>query len=529
MARGRRELIAATGAAALARPGFAQPAASRVLRFVPQTDLSSLDPVWTTSNVSRNHGYMVWDTLYGSDSNFVPRAQMAEGHIEEDGGRIVTITLRAGLKFHDGETVRARDCVASLNRWMRRHPMGQALADGYLDALTALDDRRLQFRLRRPFPQLIPSLALPSSPVAFIMPERLANTDPFQQIREAVGSGPYRFLHNEQRAGTFVSYERFRDYAPTPVAGSGLTAGPKIAHFDRIEWHVIPDAATSANALITGEMDWLEQMPPEIVELLRRQRALAVDFMDTLVFPCSLRMNHAQPPFNNPAIRRALLPAIQQQDFVTAIVGPFPDRYHVGGGFFTPDTPLANDETLEPLRTPRDLNLAKRLLREAGYNGEPVRLIGTTDIVSTTAMAQVAIDLFRRLEMNLDIALSDWGGLVQRRTNRGPVAQGGWSVSCFANSGMDFVIPGTHNSIRADGRSATPGWPESTELEAARLAWFDAPDLAAQQAVARQIQRLAMRDLPYIPLGGYRSMTAHKRVLADRVKGFAIFWNIRRT
>lgn len=525
----RRDVLAGGAAAMLARPAFAQPASARLLKFVPQTDLSTLDPVWTTSNVTRNHGYMVWDTLYGADANFVPRAQMAEGHTEEDGGKLVTITLRAGLKFHDGEMVRARDCVASLNRWMRRNPMGQVLLDSYLDELSAADDCRIRFRLKKPFPQLIPALALPSSPVAFIMPERLANTDPFQQVREAVGSGPYRFNASEQRVGAFVSYERNRDYSPTPVAGSGFTAGPKLAHFDRIEWHVIPDPATAANALITGEMDWFEQMPPEIVDLLRRQRALVVDFMDNLVFPCSLRMNHAQPPFNNPAVRRALLPAINQQDFVTAIVGPYPDRYHVGGGFFTPDTPLANDEALAPLTGPRDINLAKRLLREAGYNGEPIRLLGTTDIISTSAMAQVAIDLFRRLEVNLDIALSDWGGLVQRRTNRGPVAQGGWSVACFANSGMDFVIPGTHNSLRADGRSATPGWPESPELEAARLSWFDAPDLAAQQRAAREIQRLAMRDLPYIPLGGYRSMTAHKRVLADRVKGFAIFWGIRRT
>ena len=526
----RRHLLAAGGTAALpSRPSFAQPASARVLKFVPQADLSSLDPVWTTSNVTRNHGYMVWDTLYGADSNFVPRAQMAEGHVEEDGGKIVTITLRAGLKFHDGETVRARDCVASLNRWMRRNPMGQVLLDSYLDELSAVDDRRIRFRLKRPFPQLIPALALPSAPVALMMPERIASTDPFQQIREAVGSGPYRFNASEQRSGAFASYERFRDYSPTPVAGSGFTAGPKIAHFDRIEWHVIPDPATAANALITGEIDWFEQMPPEIVELLRRQRTLAVDFMDNLVFPCSLRLNHAQPPFDNPAIRRALLPAINQQDFVTAIVGPFPDRYHVGSGFFTPDTPLANDEALGPLNGPRDLNLTKRLLREAGYNGEPIRLLGTTDIISTSAMAQVAIDLFRRLEVNLDVALSDWGGLVQRRTNRGPVAQGGWSAVCFANSGMDFVIPGTHNSLRADGRSATPGWPVSPELEAARLSWFDAPDLATQQRGAREIQRLAMRDLPYIPLGGYRSMTAYKRALADRVKGFAIFWGIRRT
>ncbi len=520
----RRSLLAA--GAALSLPAAAQPA--RVMKFVPQTDLTTLDPIWTISNVARNHGYMVWDTLYGTDAQYRIRPQMAEGHTEEDDGRRVTVTLRAGLKFHDGEAVRAQDAVASIKRWARRSPTGQVLLT-YLDEIGAADDRRIVFRLKRRFPQLIGALGLPSSPVCFIMPERLANTDPFQPVREAVGSGPYRFMHSELRSGSFAAWERYAGYSPTPDNATGLTAGPKLVHFDRIEWHTIPDAATASAALMSGEIDWFEQMPPEVSTQLERQRQLVVDVMDTLVFPCSMRMNHLQPPFDNPAIRRALLGAINQEDFMTAIVGPTPARFATDVGFFTPGTPLANDEALAPLKGPRSFEASKRALREAGYNGEPIRLLGTTDIISTSAMAQVAIDFFRKLDVNLDIALSDWGALVQRRNNRGPVAQGGWSVSCFANSGMDFVNPGTHNSLRSDGNAATPGWPSSPALEALRMQFFDAPELPQQQAIARDIQRVAMQDLPYIPLGGYRSLTAHKRSLVDRVKGFAIFWGIKRT
>ena len=520
----RRSMLAA--GAALALPAKAQPA--RLMKFVPQTDLTTLDPIWTISNVARNHGYMVWDTLYGTDAQYNIRPQMAEGHTEEEDGRRVTVTLRPGLKFHDGEAVRARDAVASLQRWARRSPTGQVLLT-YLDELSAPDDRRIVFRLKRRFPQLIGALGLPSSPVAFIMPERLANHDPFKPIPEAIGSGPFRFMHAEQRSGSFAAWERFAGYSPTPDNGVGLTAGPKLAHFDRVEWHTIPDAATASAALMSGEVDWFEQMPPEVSTLLERQRQLVVELMDTLVFPCSLRMNHLQPPFDNPAIRRALLAAVNQEDFMTAIVGPTPTRFATNVGFFTPGTPLANDTALAPLTGPRSIEQAKRDLRAAGYNGEPIRLLGTTDIISTSAMAQVAIDLFRKLGVNLDVALSDWGALVQRRNNRGPVAQGGWSVSCFANSGMDFINPGTHNSLRSDGNAATPGWPSIPALEQLRMQFFDAPELAQQQEIARQIQAVAMQELPYIPLGGYRSLTAHKRNLADRVKGFAIFWGIKRT
>ncbi|MBK1657601.1 ABC transporter substrate-binding protein [Paracraurococcus ruber] len=521
----RRSLLAA-GAALLAAPAFSQ-AQSRVLRFVPQADLGGLDPIAISSNVIRNHGYMVYDTLYGVDHQFRPHPQMAAGHLEEEDGRSVTITLREGLKFHDGERVRAEDCVVSLRRWMRRSPMGQVLA-ARTEELAALDDRRFRFRLKSRFPLLIDALAVPSNPQPFIMPARIAATDPFQQIRDPTGSGPFRFVTSEFRQGARAVWERNADYVPTQAGGSGLTAGPKVVHFDRVEWSIIPDAGTAAAALTAGEVDWFEQMPAEIQQLLGRNRTLLLEPIDPLPLPGQFRFNHRQPPFDNPAIRRAFLHAISQEDFMTAIVGPDPAKYVTGVGFFTPGSPYASDEALAPLQGPRSIERAKQALREAGYRGETIRLLGTTDIVSTTAQAQVAADLLRRLEVNADIVLTDWGTVAQRRMNRGPLEQGGWSCACFATSGMDFINPITHLQLRSDGESAAPGWPDLPAVERLRAEWLEAPDLAAQQAIARRIQAAAMEGLPYIPTGAYYSITAHRRTLVDRVKGFAIFWGIRR-
>ena len=526
----RRSLLAAAGgavAAPLASPAFAQAPGARVLRFVPQADLGGLDPVAISSNVIRNHGYMVYDTLYGVDHAFRPHPQMAEGHLIEDEGRRVTITLRPGLKFHDGEPVRAEDCVVSLRRWMRRSPMGQALA-ARLDVVEALDDRRFVFRLKSRFPLLIDALAVPANPQAFIMPARIAATDPFQQIRDPTGSGPFRFVMEEFRQGSRAIWARNPDYSPTPAGGAGLTAGPKLAHFDRIEWNIIPDAGTAAAALLNNEVDWFEQMGPEIQTLLGRNRAIALDPIDPLPLPGQFRFNHRQPPFDNPAIRRAFLHCLSQEDFMTAIVGTDPAKIETGVGFFTPRGPMANDEGLAPLLGPRSIPRARQALKEAGYNGELIRLLGTTDINSTTAQAQVAADMLRRLDVNLDVVLTDWGTVAQRRMNRGPLDQGGWSVACFASSGMDFINPVTHAQLRSDGAAAAPGWPDLPEVERLRAAWLDAPDLAAQQALARRIQAVAMEGLPYIPTGAYYSITAHRRNLVDRVKGFAIFWGIRR-
>ncbi len=524
----RRDLFKVAAASSLPFAAIAQPAQNRVLKMVPQANLTSLDPIWTTANITRNHGYMVFDTLYGMDAEFRPQPQMAAGHLVENGGLSVTITLRDGLRFHDGEAVRAIDCTTSIGRWMKRSPSGQKL-ETFVDALEALDDKRLRFRLKQPFPLLFTALAQVSNSPPFIMPERLARTDPFQQVREVMGSGPYRFIASEFNSGSLVAYARNAAYVPTPNGPTSLTAGPKIVHFDRVELNIIVDAATAAAALQTGEVDWYEQPPPEIQNLLRRNRNVRIDAIDPLPLTGVLRFNHLHAPFNDKKLRQALLPAIDQSDFMSAIVGPDPSLYRTGVGMFTPGTPLANDAGLAPLMGPRSIDRAKALLREAGYTNQPMRLIGPTDILAPSAMTQVGADLMKRVGMNVDAAFSDWGTVVQRRTSREPVSAGGWSMLFTSFSSFDFVDPSAHFPLRGNGLNSWPGWPTMPRLEELRDAWFLAPDLAAQQAIARDLQTVAMDELPYIPVGSYTSLTALRSNLADRVSGLALFWGIRRT
>jgi len=527
----RRSLLkASAGAGALAalpRFSVAQPAGARVLRFVPHANLAVLDPIWTTAYISRNHGLMVYDTLFGFDADFRPQPQMAEGVALENDGKLATVTLRSGLKFHDGEPVLAKDAVASLKRWMKRNPMGQRL-ESLTDELVALDDRRLRFRLKQTFPMLVPALGSIAAPIPFIMPERLANTDAFQQVREVVGSGPYRFKADEFNSGSMVVYERFADYQPTPAAGNGLLAGPKIANFDRVEWHIITDAATAAGALQAGEIDWYEQPPPEIQELLRRNRQIKVEPIDTLPLLGIMRFNHLYPPFNDKKIRQAILPAVSQQDNMVAIVGTDSDLYRTGVGVFTPGTPLANDAGLEPLTGPRSIDRAKQLLKEAGYTDQMIRQLGPTDILAPSAMAQVTADMFRRLEVNLDLVLTDWGTVVQRRASREPLDKGGWSVFCTAFNAYDFVDPAGHFPLRGNGQNAWFGWPSVPRLEELRNAWFEAPDLEAQKKIAREMQTVAIDEVVYVPLGAYLSITAMRNNLQNRVSGPPIFWDIKR-
>jgi len=523
----RRSFMAGAGAAAaaLARPSIAQPVP--VLKSVPQANLTSIDPIWTTANITRNYGHMVYDTLYGIDQGFAAQPQMAAGHVVEDDGKRVTITLREGLLFHDGEPVRAADAAQSIRRWTARTPYGLKLKE-VLDEVSAADDRRIVFRLKKPFPMLFQGLGQVSS-ACFIMPERVAQTDAFKQIDDPTGSGPFVFIKSEYNTGSRMAFARNTKYVPVPGGEPSLIAGPKRVFFERVEWLIIPDAATAAAALQRGEIDWFEQPPPEIQELLARNRDIAIELIDKLPLGAVMRLNHLHPPFNDKKMRQALLPAIDQADYMSAVVGTDPANYRAGVGVFTPDTPMFNDAGMEALTAPRSMERARALLKEAGYTNQPMRLIGPTDILAPTALTQVAADMFRRLGMNMDFALSDWGTVIQRRTSREPLDKGGWSVLCTASSSFDQADPAAHSMIRGNGLAGWPGWPTIPALEDLRNAWFDAPTLEQQKAIAAEIQRTALDEVSYIPLGCYYGKTALRKNLTGRVPGLMLSWNLRRT
>ena len=371
----RRTLLTTASAAAasyaqavLPRPALAQGAAARTLRFVPQANLTSPDPIWTTATVTRNHAYLVWDTLYGLNTDQQPSPQMCAGHELSDDQLTWRFTLRDGLAFHDGEPVRASDCVASITRWSKRDAFGQIL-DARLAGLRALDDRRFELRLIKAFPLLPFALA---GNGCFVMPERIARTDPFKQIEEIVGSGPFRFVRNEWISGSRAVYARFPGYQPRQEPPS-FTAGGKVARIERVEWIIMPDPATAAAALQAGEIDWIEQPLIDLLPLLRHNADIRVETNDPYGVIGVIVFNHLQPPFDNVKLRRALLPAVDQSVFVSAVMGSESGTAKTGVGVFTVGSPLANTEGLEVLTGPRDIDLARRLVKDFRLQGGTCR------------------------------------------------------------------------------------------------------------------------------------------------------------
>jgi peptide/nickel transport system substrate-binding protein len=525
---GRRNLLIGGGAALaasgpLARPALAQGA--RVLKYVPQANLANPDPIWTSATIAHIHGHMVWEMLYGVDDNLVPRPQMLAGHELSPDSLTWRLTLRDGLKFHDGEPVRSADCIASIARWARRNGFGQQIML-QMGEMKVVDDKRFDIRLTKPFPQLPYALG---AAACFIMPERIAKTDAFTQIPDYVGSGPFRFLRNEWVAGASAAYERFADYVPRQEPPS-FWAGGKVVHFDRIEWQVMPDPATAAAALQRGEVDWVEQPIFDLVPMLRKSPGVNVAAMDRLGNLAMIAFNHLHPPFDNVKLRRALLPAVSQEDFVQAVVGEQQDLGAVGVGAFTPNTPCANSAGMEILTGKRDVALAKKLVAESGYNGEPVLLMSPSDQPALATMAQVTEALFKSVGINVQFASMDWGTLVQRRASKEPVAKGGWNVFCTTWAGLSVSNPGSHTPLRGNGGAAWFGWPTDPKMEQLRDAWFQAPDEAAQKKLCEEMQLRVFENVPFIPVGQWFYPTAYRSNLTGMVRASSpLFWGVRRS
>jgi peptide/nickel transport system substrate-binding protein len=523
----RRRSFLAAAAALPAAPALAQPARARVLRFVPQANLTSLDPIWTTAAVTENHGWHIFDTLYGMTDDLRVQPQMAEGHTVSDDGRTWTIRLREGLRFHDGEPVRAQDCAPSLARWARRDTFGQSLG-AVVDAWEAADDRTIRIRLKSRFPLLLQALAKPAAVVPFMMPERMARTDPFQQNTEMVGSGPYRFLRDEFVSGSRVAYARFDGYVPRQEAAS-RTAGGKVANFDRVEWTIMPDSATAAAALQAGEIDWWEQINADLAPRLRRARGVEVAVLNTLGYIGVCRFNALHPPFNNPAIRRALLGAITQEDFLRGVTGNDPAAFRQCLSMWPCGTTYESTTGNTAMQGPRNLDAVRAAIRAAGYNGERVVIINPTDFPTIGPFGQVMADLLRRLGMNVDLVETDWGSVVQRRASREPPERGGWSIFHTWWPGVSIINPAVNATLRGQGERGWFGWYENPRVEEAAAQWLLAETEAEQKRLAEVIQRESFENAPILPLGQFFISTAYRTGLSGFVQGSGAYpWNIRR-
>ncbi len=499
--------------------------AETTLRVVMHSDLKIVDPIWTTAYMSRNYGYMVYDTLFAMDEKLDIKPQMVGSYSVSDDNLTYSFTLRDGLLWHDGAPVKAGDAVASIKRWGQKDSMGQKLME-FTKELKVVDDKTFQLILKEPFGLVLMALAKPSSNVPFIMPKRIADTPASEQISEYVGSGPFIFNVEEWKPGDKAVFVKNPTYKPRSEPPSWASGG-KVVKVDRVEWISMPDHLTSVNALIAGEVDYLETPPIDLLPMLTPEKdTIALVNTNPLGNQYMLRLNHLHPPFNNLKLRRAVLAAIQQEDFLKAVIGN-PDYYKVSSAMFLSGTPLATDAGADIVMK-SDFKLAKKLLKEGGYDGTPVVIMQSTDVDVLNNLAPVAAHALKQAGFTVDLQDIDWQTLVSRRAKKEPPSEGCWNLFLTSWVAADILNPVMAAGFNAGCDKAWFGWPCDEKMEELRDAFARETDLEKQKKLAAQIQVRAMEIVTHAHVGQWYQPAALRK---DRIDGVLngpapYFWNI---
>lgn len=516
------KLMAAVAVTALLLQTGLAAAQSNVLRVRPFGDLKGIDPVTNSDYMARNHGYMIYDTLFAMDEKLQIKPQMLEKYDTSADGLTWTFTLRDGLVFHDKQLVTSADVVASLKRWGQRDGLGQQLFANTA-SLEAVDARTTKLVLKQRWGLVLDALGKPSSGVPFIMPERIAKTPATESLTDPVGSGPFIMKKDEWVPGSKVVYIKNPDYKPRSEASSGL-AGAKLAAVDRVEWLYMPDAQTALNALQAGEIDIFEEVPPDMLALLSKNRKVKVVPQDSLGVQVVFRLNSIQPPFNNPKIREAIRYMVDQNVFMRAYVD-IPALYKDCPSFYMCSSPYYTDAGW----VKQDLAKARQLVKESGYDGTPVVVLHGTEAGITNTFSSVAEQLMRDIGLKVDPQAMDWGTLTARRTSKKPTNEGGWSLFISAPTGADMMDPLGHLGLRSNCDAAWFGWPCDEQIEKLRGEFAVTPDLAKRQEIARQLQLRANEVVPYVPLGQLHLVRGISTSLTDIPKAaIPVYWNIKK-
>lgn len=498
----------------------------KTLRMVPHAGLRITDPILTTAFMSRNHGYMIYDTLFGVNDKMEVQPQMVEKY-EVSGDKLTyTFTLRDGLKFHDGAPVTTADVIASLQRWAKIDGMGLKLMS-YTKEMKEVDAKTFQLVLKEPYGLVLASLGKPSSNVPFIMPKRMADTPHTTNVPEEIGSGPFRFVKAEFQPGVKVVYEKNPDYKPRSEAPS-FTSGGKVAKVDRVEWITMSDAQTAMNALLKGEIDIWEQASYDLLPELKKSKDVVVKDLGPLGMNYMMRMNWLQPPLDNVKVRQAIMHAIHQEDYLAAQIGD-PEYSKVCPAMFGCSTPLASDAGAVGHKKP-DLAKAKKMLAESGYKGEKIVIMAPTDLGSIAQLPLVTAPALRAIGMNIDLQSMDWQTLVGRRAKTEGIDQGGWHIFHTAWGTADMFNPIANAGVRGLGKQGGFfGWTEDAEIEKLRDAYARETDPAKQKELAIAVQKRAYDQVLYIPLGEYFQPSAFRKEVTGLVPSPAyVLWNVEK-
>jgi peptide/nickel transport system substrate-binding protein len=524
-----RRLGAAAAVLALGLTSAPAADAQSVLKVLIDGNVTTVDPVVTTESMAIQHGFMVYDTLFAMDGQNRPQPQMVGAWERAPDGLLWRFTLRDGLKFHDGTLVEAKDVVPSIRRWAARKPSGAALMRN-VASLDVVDTKTFAIRLSKPFGPVLEALADPLNAL-FVMRAADASTDPATPLTTSVGSGPFRFLQEGWKPGDRAIYVKFADYVPRSEPASGLAGGKRVL-VDRVEYSNIPDATTAAQALMSGEVDVLTFPQLALMQVLERAPGVTVELLNTVGEQGILRVNHLVPPFNNPKAREALLYVLGNQvDHLAAIVRS-PNLQKPCWSVFGCGMPLESRAGIGDWTAGSNMEKARALFREAGYDGRPIVIIDPPSNDRIHAMSLVTAQKLRQAGLTVDVQAMDIGAWASRRNERGDprTTPNGWHI--FHTHGKVAAqgdpLANSAAVTTCDGRNWV-GWPCDETLAGMLDAYaFTAPD--ARGPWVEAFQKRFYEVLPYVPVGQFLLPTASRTNVTGLLAGpgYPVMWNVQK-
>lgn len=533
MSMSRRELFKgslAAGAAlsiqSVAR-ARATPTTAGAVRMAVTPFLTAFDPVFTSPDATINHAFAIYDTLFSLDSKLMPQPQMVGKWGADDDKMTYTFELRDGLGWHDGTPVTAADCVASIRRWGQVAAAGQLIMARARD-VSKKDDKTFTIALKEPLGRLVDRLASLQYPL-FIMREKDANRPATEQVTANIGSGPFKFNDALAKPGSSFTYDRNKNYVPRKEAPDGC-AGGKIVRVDRVVWDNMPDQQTAVAALQAGEIDFVQKPPIDLLPVIESDPSVALQLLNKTGIDWYLRMNFLQKPFNNVKARQAVLQLIDQEACMRAAIGN-PKYFDTVNSIFGKETLFSNDENTGWYKNGGDPERAKQLFKEAGYAGEKLVILQPTDVSEVSNIAQLLALTLQKIGINAELAPSDFGGLVRRRANKGPVEDGGWSLIIFAQSDYSLGDPLSTLALSANGDKGWIGWPKSDEFEALRSQWADLETVEGLKPLARKMQGVWWDFVGSVFLGRSLWPSARRKSLTGLIEmptQHVVMWNMQK-
>ncbi len=479
-------------------------------RIALYSEPPTLDTTWTTAIIVVVPAQHIFEYLFAYDSQFEVQPMLADSFEVSDDGLSYTIALREGVTFHDGAEVTADDVVASLQRWGELSGEGVSTFER-VEEIAATDPATVTITMSSPFAPLISYLAGPAGAGAIIIPAALAEAAGVERLEEYVGTGPYKFV--EHIPDRHVKLERFEEYIARDEPADGF-AGRRTAYFDELEFIPVPDAAARIAGVETGDYHWAEEVTRD--EYARLQDHPDIDAL--LIKPLrsmNIVFNKQAGPMSNVQLRQAALYALDCEAIMTAGFGP-QEFWRVDVSLMPPETMWFSEAGVEKYNT-GDLDMARQLVEESGYNGELIRWMAPSDREDYFGVALTGTQQLQEIGLNVEAVSMDWGTLVERRTEPAEYE--------IFNTGFSFTPEPTTLSFIPDD---WPGWWVSEEKDTALAPLMEETDPEARKVLWEEFQALVYEQVPIVKTGEFFGLSIKRKALQGEnlpVSSFPIFWN----